>query len=59
MVRAVQFHQSGARAHVRRLVAGVFVQGKNSNMHKSFTVELEAYIWLQAALLRGSVELIN
>jgi len=41
------------------MVAGLFVQGKKGNLHKSFDVESDAYIWLQAALLRGAVKLLN
>ena len=46
-------------AHTRRLDAGFFVQGKKGNMHQSFDVESDAYIWLQVALLKGEVKLLN
>jgi hypothetical protein len=43
----------------RRLEVGPHVNGKTSAVHKSFRSELDAYLWLQAALLKGLVQLIN
>lgn len=46
-------------AHICRTVAGFYVTGKSGNVHKSFKDELDAYVWLQAALLRGAIQLLN
>lgn len=42
-----------------RLDAGPHVNGKRSAVHKSFRLESDAYLWLQVALLKGHVQLIN
>ena len=42
-----------------RLDAGPHVIGKKHSVYKSFTAESEAYLWIQVALLKGNIELIN
>lgn len=60
MVSVIDFHQwNQFHPHIRRMDAGFFVQGKKGNLHKSFDVELDAYIWLQVALLKGTITLLN
>ncbi|KAF9777604.1 hypothetical protein BJ322DRAFT_1114903 [Thelephora terrestris] len=41
------------------LVVNPLVTGKSRSNFKSFRDEYEAYVWLQACLLRGTLELIN
>ena len=42
-----------------RLMVAPLVNGRSGAVHKSFDRKSDAYLWLQAALLKGTVELIN